>query len=68
MGTTRGTTKGKRTLEPPSGPVSLKTLAAYLDLDPTTVSVVLNEVPGRSIPEANPGADPQGRAQIQLPA
>jgi LacI family transcriptional regulator len=27
-------------------------LAAYLDLDPTTVSVVLNEVPGRSIPEA----------------
>jgi DNA-binding LacI/PurR family transcriptional regulator len=47
-----GTTRGKRTLEPPSGPVSLKTLAAYLDLDPTTVSVVLNEVPGRSIPEA----------------
>ncbi|HTZ56667.1 MAG TPA: LacI family DNA-binding transcriptional regulator [Acidobacteriaceae bacterium] len=36
----------------PSGPVSLKTLAAYLKLDPTTVSVVLNEVPGRSIPEA----------------
>jgi DNA-binding LacI/PurR family transcriptional regulator len=47
-----GTTRGKRTLEPSSGPVSLKTLAAYLDLDPTTVSVVLNEVPGRSIPEA----------------
>jgi LacI family transcriptional regulator len=47
-----GTTRGKRTLEPPSGPVSLKMLAAYLDLDPTTVSVVLNEVPGRSIPEA----------------
>jgi DNA-binding LacI/PurR family transcriptional regulator len=43
---------GKRTLDQPSGPVSLKTLAAYLDLDPTTVSVVLNEVPGRSIPEA----------------
>jgi DNA-binding LacI/PurR family transcriptional regulator len=36
----------------PSGPVSLKTLAAYLDLDPTTISVVLNQVPGRSIPEA----------------
>src|SRR6201992_2861371 len=35
-----------------AGPVSLKTLAAYLDLDPTTVSVVLNQVPGRSIPEA----------------
>lgn len=34
------------------GPVSLKTLAAYLNLDPTTISVVLNEVPGRSIPEA----------------
>jgi DNA-binding LacI/PurR family transcriptional regulator len=32
-------------------PVSLKTLAAYLNLDPTTVSVVLNQVPGRSIPE-----------------
>jgi DNA-binding LacI/PurR family transcriptional regulator len=31
--------------------VSLKTLAAYLGLDPGTVSVVLNEVPGRSIPE-----------------
>jgi LacI family transcriptional regulator len=47
-----GTTRGKSTLEKSSGPVSLKTLAAYLDLDPTTVSVVLNEVPGRSIPEA----------------
>ena len=35
-----------------AGPVSLKTLAAYLNLDPTTVSVVLNQVPGRSIPEA----------------
>jgi LacI family transcriptional regulator len=43
---------GKRTIDPPSAPVSLKTLAAYLKLDPTTVSVVLNEVPGRSIPEA----------------
>ena len=45
---------GKRTPEDgrPSTPVSLKTLAAYLNLDPTTVSVVLNEVPGRSIPEA----------------
>jgi DNA-binding LacI/PurR family transcriptional regulator len=35
-----------------AGPISLKTLAAYLDLDPATVSVVLNKVPGRSIPEA----------------
>src|ERR1700743_2370680 len=34
------------------GRVSLKTLASYLNLDPTTISVVLNEVPGRSIPEA----------------
>ena len=29
--------------------VSLKDLAAHLDLDPSTVSVVLNDVPGRSI-------------------
>ena len=36
----------------PAKPVSLKTLAGYLNLDPTTVSVVLNEVPGRSIPES----------------
>src|SRR6201996_2750905 len=44
---------GKRIREDkqPSGRVSLKTLAAYLKLDPTTVSVVLNDVPGRSIPE-----------------
>ena len=38
--------------ESPGKPVSLKTLAAYLKLDPATVSVVLNDVPGRSIPEA----------------
>jgi len=44
--------KSKRTDDQPGGPVSLKTLAAYLHLDPTTVSVVLNRVPGRSIPEA----------------
>src|SRR6202050_5630620 len=45
---------GKRTRNDsqPAGPVSLKTLAAYLNLDPTTISVVLNQVPGRSIPEA----------------
>lgn len=35
-----------------SGPVTLKVLAAHLKLDPATVSVVLNNVPGRSIPEA----------------
>jgi DNA-binding LacI/PurR family transcriptional regulator len=32
-------------------PVSLKVLAEYLDLCPATISVVLNNVPGRSIPE-----------------
>jgi DNA-binding LacI/PurR family transcriptional regulator len=35
----------------PQLPVSLKQLAAHLGLDPATVSVVLNEVPGRSIPQ-----------------
>jgi len=30
--------------------ITLKFLAAYLDLDPATISVVLNNVPGRSIP------------------
>jgi DNA-binding LacI/PurR family transcriptional regulator len=33
------------------GPISLRKLAEYLGLDPATVSVVLNEVPGRSIPQ-----------------
>src|SRR3984885_3607529 len=33
-------------------PVTLKVLAAHLRLDPATVSVVLNDVPGRSIPQA----------------
>jgi DNA-binding LacI/PurR family transcriptional regulator len=32
--------------------VSLKTLAEYLNLNPATISVVLNDVPGRSIPQA----------------
>ena len=32
-------------------PVSLKQLAAHLGLNPATVSVVLNDVPGRSIPQ-----------------
>ena len=37
----------------PSGdkPASLKTLAAQLGLSPATISVVLNDVPGRSIPQ-----------------
>lgn len=33
-------------------PVSLKQVADYLGLNPATVSVVLNNVPGRSIPQA----------------
>lgn len=32
-------------------PVSLKTLAEHLGLSPATISVVLNDVPGRSIPQ-----------------
>lgn len=32
--------------------VSLKTLAEHLNLNPATISVVLNDVPGRSIPQA----------------
>jgi DNA-binding LacI/PurR family transcriptional regulator len=35
----------------PQQAVSLKQLAAHLRLDPATVSVVLNDVPGRSIPQ-----------------
>src|SRR5258707_5623324 len=35
-----------------NGPVSLKKLAEHLGLNPATVSVVLNDVPGRSIPQA----------------
>ena len=42
----------KRKRPPIDGPTSLKTLAKYLGLNPATVSVVLNEVPGRSIPQA----------------
>jgi DNA-binding LacI/PurR family transcriptional regulator len=35
-----------------SDPTSLKKLAEHLGLNPATVSVVLNEVPGRAIPQA----------------
>lgn len=35
-----------------NGPVTLKQLAQHLGLDPATVSVVLNDVPGRAIPQA----------------
>ncbi len=44
--------KSKEKSKDPQEPISLKKLAAYLGLNPTTVSVVLNEVPGRSIPPA----------------
>jgi hypothetical protein len=41
-----------KTLKPEvHGAVSLKELAAHLKLNPATVSVVLNDVPGRSIPQ-----------------
>lgn len=42
----------KSSIDNPPGPVTLKVLAAHLNLDPATISVVLNDVPGRSIPEA----------------
>lgn len=41
----QATTKAKQ-------PVSLKDLASFLNVSPSTVSVVLNDVPGRSISEA----------------
>src|SRR5271155_5089652 len=44
--------KKKTSTDSSAEPVTLKVLAAHLKLDPATVSVVLNNVPGRSIPEA----------------
>jgi LacI family transcriptional regulator len=35
----------------PNVPVRLKELAHFLGLDPSTISFVLNDIPGRSIPE-----------------
>jgi DNA-binding LacI/PurR family transcriptional regulator len=43
--------KGKKGRASGEKPVSLKILADYLGLCPATVSVVLNNVPGRSIPQ-----------------
>src|SRR6516225_2458225 len=43
--------KKKNPPAPGERPVSLKILADYLGLCPATVSVVLNNVPGRSIPQ-----------------
>ena len=47
------TAKGSKEPEKPNvyQTVSLKQLAAHLGLNPATVSVVLNDVPGRSIPQ-----------------
>src|SRR5277367_7119628 len=42
----------KKTPPPKNEPIGLKQLAEYLGLNPATISVVLNEVPGRSIPAA----------------
>ena len=42
----------KKNPPPKNEPIGLKQLAAYLGLNPATISVVLNEVPGRSIPQA----------------
>ncbi|HEY2857127.1 MAG TPA: LacI family DNA-binding transcriptional regulator [Terracidiphilus sp.] len=47
-----GGTKTKRPASKPGSPINLKQLAAHLGFNPATVSVVLNEVPGRSIPQA----------------
>ncbi len=50
-----GTAKHSKTSNEPRvalpKPIRLKELAHYLGLNPSTVSVVLNEMPGRSIPE-----------------
>lgn len=46
---TGGPSQPKRAV--PAKPVRLKELAHYLGLNPSTISVVLNETPGRSIPE-----------------
>jgi DNA-binding LacI/PurR family transcriptional regulator len=41
---------GKKPADP-NGSMNLKQLAQHLGLDPATVSVVLNDVPGRAIPQ-----------------
>src|SRR5271156_6337107 len=42
----------KKIPPPKNEPIGLKKLAEHLGLNPATVSVVLNDVPGRSIPQA----------------
>ena len=47
-----GDEKQKESIKPPARhTTSLKQLAEHLGLNPATISVVLNEVPGRSIPQ-----------------
>jgi DNA-binding LacI/PurR family transcriptional regulator len=48
----RAKKQASKKTKPTEKPVGLKQLADYLGLNPTTVSVVLNDVPGRSIPQA----------------
>lgn len=43
---------GQKSKSAHTKPASLKQLAEHLGLNPATVSVVLNDVPGRSIPQA----------------
>ena len=49
--TTEPTSRKKSKLAAPDRPVKLKELAAYLGLDASTISVALNDTPGRSIPD-----------------
>lgn len=49
---TNGKKRGDKPRSPVQKPASLKQLAEHLGLNPATVSVVLNDVPGRSIPQA----------------
>jgi LacI family transcriptional regulator len=52
MSSARNGKRGGTAAEPATQqPVSLKQLAAHLGLNPATVSVVLNDVPGRTIPQ-----------------
>ena len=48
----KSTKKPEKQLKRSKKPIGLKKLAAHLGLNPTTISVVLNNVPGRSIPQA----------------
>ncbi len=52
MKDSEGEKKHKESTRPAHQTTSLKQLAAHLGLNPATVSVVLNDVPGRSIPQA----------------